>query len=107
MPGEARLGDFVVMNCPHGGIGVVVSGSPITFTESFNAARIGDRTTCLICGRSGKIVGGSPKTIIDGFPGTRKGDSTTGMCDVGARCCPHGRSGTLIGFSATTAFDGF
>lgn len=25
---------------------------------------------------------------------TRKGDNTSGICDIGAICCPHGRTGT-------------
>ena len=105
MPGEARLGDCISCNCPHGGIGFITSGSTKSSSEGIGSARLGDSTMCCICGMPGTIVQGSIKTIIDGMPGSRQGDSECGICLPGFDCCPHGRSGTLVGISPTVSFD--
>ena len=105
MPGEARLMDPVIMCCPHGGIGIITSCSPMTSTESFGAARVGDQVTCMMCGMPGTIITGSPKTIIDGMLAAREGDCEVGICCPGCATCPHSRSGRIIGYSPTTSFD--
>lgn len=84
---------------------MITSCSPMTSTESFGAARLGDTVTCMSCGCTGTIINGSPKTFIDGRPGAREGDSTVGICCPGCRNCPHGRNGIIIGYSPTTSFD--
>jgi uncharacterized Zn-binding protein involved in type VI secretion len=101
MPAQARLGDYVNMNCPHGGIGMIVTGSGPKSDDGHRTARIGDTVICLSCGLSGTIVNGSPNVFTDPPNTARIGDNEVGTCDVGAPCCPHGRCGTIITGSPT------
>lgn len=65
------------------------------------SSRLGDIVVCNICGCSGAIVSGSPNVLVNNLPSARVTDATTGMCDVGAECCPHGRSGTIVSGAPT------
>lgn len=55
--------------------GVVVEGSPTTFTHGRAIARVGDRVLCH--GSSTVIATGDPTCLIDGRPAARHGDLTT------------------------------
>ena len=102
MPAKAKIGDYVNMNCPHGGIGVIVSGSGTEGDDNEHTARLGDKVVCMTCGMSGRIINGSPNVYVDGKSAARKADSTTGTCDIGMKCCPHSRSGTIRSGSSKT-----
>lgn len=102
MPRQARLGDKVNMNCPHGGIGIIVSGDDFTSTDTKRAARLGDTVVCQKCGKSGTIVEGSPNVFISGKNAARVGDHESGTCDPGlCEFCPHSRHGIIIEGSGT------
>jgi uncharacterized Zn-binding protein involved in type VI secretion len=103
---KARLGDYVSMNCPHGGTGVIVRGSDVEGDDTEKSARLFDTVQCNSCGCLGIIITASVTTFVDGFGSARVGDSTIGICDVGAKCCPHMRSGTIISGSPKTFVDG-
>ena len=96
MPAKARLGDYVAMNCPHGGIGIIVSGSDKEADDTEKTARVSDTVICCSCGCSGSIIAGSPNIWVDGLSAARIGDPEVGTCSPGKKCCPHGRSGTII-----------
>lgn len=96
MPAKARLGDYVAMNCPHGGIGVIVKGSDKESDDVEKTARVTDTVICCSCGKSGVIVAGSPNVFVDELAAARVGDPEVGTCNPGKKCCPHGRSGTII-----------
>ena len=102
MPAKAKIGDYVNMNCPHGGIGVIVQGSGTEGDDNEHTARLGDEVVCMSCGKSGRIVSASPNVFVDGKAAARKADSTSGMCDMGFECCPHSRSGTIRSGSSKT-----
>lgn len=105
MPAQSRIGDKVAMNCPHGGIGTIVSGSGDVFDNGPGVARQGDTVVCDCCGCSGKIVGCSSTVFHNDKGAARIGDSTTGTCDLSLPCCSHGRSGTIQTGSPTTFVD--
>lgn len=92
---SARIGDLISICCPHGAIGVIVSGSGNVIDNNIPTARLGDSTVCCICGCPGAIVSGSHDVIVNNIPTSRVGDSTSGICNVGLPCCPHGRFGTI------------
>lgn len=96
MPAKARLGDFVRMNCPHGGIGTIVTGSGKEADDTEKTARVTDTVICNKCGKSGRIISGSPNVYVDELAAARINDPEVGTCDPGEKCCPHGRSGTII-----------
>lgn len=106
MPPQARLGDLVAMNCPHGGIGMIVTGSPTKSDDTHKSGRVTDTVVCLSCGKSGQIVSGSPNVFIDELQAARVGDNEVGVCDLGLPCCPHSRSGTIITGSPTVFVNG-
>lgn len=94
---QARLGDFVKIDCPHGPqIGVIVTGSSFSFADSRRVARLTDTVICLACGCSGHIVTGAKFSFSDSLMKARVGDKTSGTCDVGCEKCPHDRTGTII-----------
>ena len=96
MPAKARLGDFVRMNCPHGGIGTIVTGSGKEADDTERTARITDIVVCNSCGKTGRIIVGSPNVFVDELNAARINDTEVGTCDPGNNCCPHGRAGTII-----------
>lgn len=69
MPRVARIGD----QGSHGG--VIITGSPDTFANLRNVARIGDTYLCAIHGPN-PIVTGSPDTFANLRNVARIGDST-------------------------------
>ena len=105
MPAQSRIGDKVSMNCPHGGIGTIVSGSDDVFDNGPGVARKGDTVICDCCGCSGKIVSHSPTVFHDGLGAARINDTTTGICNLGLPCCAHGRAGSIKTGSPTTFLD--
>ena len=101
MPAKARLGDYVAMNCPHGGIGVIVTGSDKEYDDTMKTSRVSDIVICCSCGQSGRIIAGSPNIWVDELAAARINDPEVGTCNPGKKCCPHGRSGTIITGSPT------
>lgn len=94
---QARIGDYVLISCPHGPqIGVITTGSPYSFADSRRIARLTDVVVCLACGETGNVNVGAPFSFADSLPKARVGDKTVGTCDIGCDECPHGRTGVII-----------
>ena len=102
MPAKVKIGDFVNMNCLHGGIGVIVQGFGTMADDAEHTARMGDEVICMTCGKFGHIISASPNIYVDGKAAARKVDSTVGECNVGLPCCPHSRSGMIRSGSSKT-----
>ena len=97
MSAQARVGDLVKISCPHGPqIGIIVSGSELSITDSRKKARLTDTVTCTACGKSGNIITGSFLDFTDSLKSARVGDATIGTCDIGCDQCPHSRTGEII-----------
>ena len=106
MPAVARVNDKVNMNCPHGGIGTIVSGSPNVDCEGNPVARIGDKVVCDSCGQTFTIITGSPTGFANSLAIARVGDLASGTCNPGLPCCHHGISNaSIITGSPTHTFD--
>lgn len=68
MPQVARISDSI----SHGGS--IITGSPDTFNENLNVARVSDKAACAIHGIV-EITSGSSKTFVNNLPIARIGDS--------------------------------
>ena len=81
--------------CPHSVVGEIDSGSPDTFVNGLQAARLGDsvRHSCPHCG-TGNISSGSETVFINGMAAARLGD----------RVMYPGGSGTITTASSDTFF---
>lgn len=106
MPLSARLSDMGSCNCPHGGSFVITSASSNVIVEGLQCARLGDSTTCVVCGQSGVIVSSSGDVLVNQQGSARKTDSTSGSCNLGLPCCGHGRSGTIQTSCSHTTING-
>lgn len=98
----AKVGDKVRMNCPHGGIGTIVSGNPSAIVNGRMDARVGDKVVCDKCGQSRTIDNGAANIISSGSLLAHVNNSATGRCDMHQRCCPHTSTGTIITGSSNT-----
>ena len=96
-PPQSRLGDFVLLDCPHGPqLGIITTGSDYTLCDSRPWARLTDVVTCCACGDTGHIINGSFYRITDNLKSARIGDPTFGSCNPGCKSCPHSRTGKII-----------
>lgn len=97
MPKQARIGDTVKIDCPHGPqVGIITTGSDITYDDGLKVARITDKVICTACGKSGQIITGSEYSYADGLKRARVTDVCVGTCDLGCKTCPHDRTGTIV-----------
>lgn len=106
MPNVARVGDKVSMNCPHGGVGTIISGSSNITVNDRALAREGDIVQCDDCGKTRPIDFGSPNVFGNDPAVARVGDTSTGVCDPGFKCCPHVSTGTISTGSDNTVCNG-
>ena len=98
----AKVGDKVSMNCPHGGIGTIVSGNPSAVVNGRMDARMGDLVVCDKCGKSRRIDEGSANIVSGGSLIAHVHNTATGPCDMHLRCCPHTSVGKVISGSSNT-----
>ena len=97
MTAQARVGDLVKIDCPHGPVtGIITTGSRFSIVDSRKKARLTDTVVCTSCGKTGNIITGSFFTFADSLKCAKVGDKTSGTCDVGCKKCPHGRTGTIV-----------
>lgn len=96
MPAEARIGDQVTMNCPHGGTGTITSGSPNITANGQAVARVGDTVVCNLCGLSFTIATGSGLAKANGQAVARVDDIVVGTCNLHKPGCPHVVAGAKI-----------
>lgn len=52
----ARVTDTGKVNCPHGGVFVIIKGASKTVIDGLQAARLGDQVQCTVCGSPGRII---------------------------------------------------
>lgn len=91
MPKQARLGDLIRIDCPHGPqLGTLNKGSDTVYTDGKKSVRITDTATCNCCGETYVVVTGSDYCYADGLKLARVGDTLTGTCSFGEKCCSHG-----------------
>jgi len=105
MPFMAIVGSKVNMNCPHGGIGTVISGSDNVTVDGQPLARKSDIVRCDKCGITRTIDSGSSYISDNGLDFARIGDPTTGICDLKLPGCPHTTTG-IITTGSTDFSDG-
>ena len=100
----ARKGDQVNMNCPHGAMGTIITGSEDCEVNGKQCARETDTVQCNLCGVTRTINAGecSPDTYLNGLQVARLGDPSTGICDLKQRCCPHTTTATIAEGSSDT-----
>ena len=99
---QARIGDLVNISCPHGAVGMIVTGSPDKYDDGAHCARLTDVVVCLTCGQTGHIVTGSSNTYVNGLQSAKVGDMCVGTCNPGKKCCPHSRTGIIATGSPKT-----
>lgn len=95
MPRASKLGDKVNMNCPHNGIGTIISCSLDIEINGEGIARKGDVVRCDKCGKTRTIDSGSSDVEGNGLDFARVGDHSTGICDLGLPDCPHTTVATI------------
>ena len=64
--GAHRKDDTGPTNCPHGGTFQSVAASGTVFINGKGAVRVGDATTCVVCGQPGSHTSGSGNVFIGG-----------------------------------------
>ena len=85
MPAQARVTDehrgtcsHGASCCPHSVVGTIIEGSPDTFVNGLQAARLNDSVVhnCPHCG-TGHISSASGTVSVNGIPAARLGDAVT------------------------------
>jgi uncharacterized Zn-binding protein involved in type VI secretion len=102
MSNQARIGDIVRIDCPHGPqTGIIVTGSQYDYADGIPIARLTDTITCTACGETGNIVTGSEYVYDQELKYAKIDDIGIGTCNYGCKTCPHDATGVIVTGSPT------